>query len=422
MPVAGRQRREKGVVLSFKWQASVLVVAACLDFVVGDPWGWLHPVQVMGWVISWYSDRMIRWSPSPATMKLAGVGLAILLIGGTFGVSAVGLSLLARLSPILRWVCECVLLASCFAGRSLRQAAADVLHPLSQAEPSSEETESPESKDYGSANNDLEDHSPEGRSSEEYSATANNLAAERKQKASRKVSESALEQARERLALYVGRDTAQLSAKEVRRAVLETVSENAIDGVLAPLFYAILGAIVGWAAPMALTYKAASTLDSMVGYREAPYTDLGWFSAQFEDALTWLPCRFSVVMIALISGRPRQVLRLCWRDAREDPSPNAGWSECAYAAALGVQLGGTNTYRGKVKVKPTLGDDTRPITNSAIVHALRLTRWSFLVGLLTGIGIFLSVFQSSTPYFSYFSKLFEALGRLQLGVVITFLF
>ena len=123
----------------------------------------------------------------------------------------------------------------------------------------------------------------------------------------------------------------------------------------------------------------------MVGYREAPYTELGWFSARLEDGLTWLPCRLSVVTIALLSGRPRHVLRQCARDAGADPSPNAGWSECAYAAALGVQLGGPNTYRGQLKVKPLLGDATRPITDEVIAAALGLTRQSFLVGLIAGI-------------------------------------
>jgi len=337
-------------------QSLLLLAAAGLDFVVGDPWGWPHPVRVMGWVIKGYSDRMIRWGPKPVVMKLAGVGLGLLLIGGTFIVSAAGLRLLATISPVLRWVVECVLLASCFAGRSLRQAAADVLQPLS------------------------------------------GLPFESEPEAAR-----GLVKAREKLALYVGRDTAQLSVEEVHRAVLETVSENAIDGVLAPLFYAICGAMVGWAAPVALAYKAASTLDSMVGYREAPYADLGWFSAQFEDRLTWLPCRLSVLTVALLSGlfsglfsgpsfglffsQPRTVLRLCWRDARADPSPNAGWSECAYAAALGVQLGGENTYRGKVKLKPTLGEATRPITADVVTQALALTRWSFLIGLAVGIGM-----------------------------------
>lgn len=337
--------------------AMVLVAAAGLDFMVGDPWGWPHPVQAMGWVISLYARVVLAWRQAwqlpPWVMKLLGVGLACLLIGGSAGLSGWLLSRLALVSPTLKVFVEVVLLASCFAGRSLRRAADDVLiplhgDPLDRSHASSSEVSGPEVS------------SPE-------------------------MSSPDISEARNRLAMYVGRDTQHLSAIEIRRAILETVSENAIDGVLAPLFYALVGAATGHAIPCALAYKAASTLDSMVGYRTEAYKDLGWFSAQFEDVLTWLPCRLSVGMVAFLSGKPRRVLHLCWRDARADPSPNAGWSECAYAAALGVQLGGANTYQGQLKVKPLLAEDTRAITADVIAQALRLTRWSFLIGLSSGV-------------------------------------
>ncbi|MEO0769104.1 MAG: adenosylcobinamide-phosphate synthase CbiB [Cyanobacteria bacterium J06649_4] len=345
---------ERWPILWFEWSlengrevsGAILLLAATLDYVVGDPWGWPHPVQAMGKVINIYRHWAIARAFSPRVMKVAGVGLAFLVIGGTALVSGAGLTLIGRLSPALRFLAEVILLASCFAGRSLRAAAEDVLGTLRSA-----------LKNAASQSSDT-------------------------------TGEDGLSQARERLAMYVGRDTETLSAVEIRRAVLETVSENAIDGVLAPLFYAILGGLVGWAVPVALAYKAASTLDSMVGYREAPYTDLGWFSARLEDALTWLPCRLSVLTIALLSGRPGSVLSICWRDARADPSPNAGWSECVYAAALGVQLGGVNTYRGKQKVKPLLGDANREITADVIEEAFQITRLSFLVGMTAGIASF----------------------------------
>jgi len=312
--------------------SSLLLAAALLDFAVGDPWGWPHPVQFMGKAIAFYSKASLAQPRSPRQMKLLGIGLGVLLIGGTGLLSWLGLQALREISPLLAWSVEVVLLASCFAGRSLRKAADDVLQPLNR----------------------------------------NLIAVD-------------LPEARRRLSMYVGRDTDQLSVEEIRRAVLETASENAVDGVLAPLFYAILGAGLGLAAPVALAYKAASTLDSMVGYKEAPYTDLGWFSAQFEDGLTWVPCRISVFAIALLSGKPGHVLRLCRRDAPADPSPNAGWSECAYAAAIGVRLGGANTYGGKLKMKPFLGDAEQSITDTAIARAYRLTRASFLLGLGMGI-------------------------------------
>ena len=315
------------------YESTLLIAAAWLDFWIGDPWGWPHPVQFMGKAIALYSKLAIAQVAKRWQLKLLGIALAVLLIGGVGLLSWLCLNTLRQTFPLLAWVIEVILLASCFAGRSLRQAAEDVLQPLNQAT----------------------------------------------------TLEAGLPAARKRLAMYVGRDTDRLSADEIRRALLETASENAVDGVLAPLFYAVLGAPIGLAAPLALAYKAASTLDSMVGYKEAPYTDLGWFSAKFEDVLTWLPCRISVLAIALLSCKPSHVLRLCRRDAPADPSPNAGWSECAYAAALGVRLGGVNTYRGSIKTKPFLGNDERSITDGAIAQAYQLTRHAFLTGLILGI-------------------------------------
>ncbi|NER28273.1 MAG: cobalamin biosynthesis protein CobD, partial [Symploca sp. SIO1C4] len=224
------------------------------------------------------------------------------------------------------------LLASCFALRSLQSAAIDVLQPLTTGE---------------------------------------------------------LAQARSNLSQYVGRDTQKLNHSEIFRAVLETVAENATDGVMAPLFYAIVGAFfpgIG-SAPFALAYKAASTIDSMIGYRSEPYQDLGWFGAKLEDILTWLPCRLTVITISVVSGKPQKVWRLCRRDAPSDPSPNSGWSECAYAAVLEVQLGGINWYQGIAKSKPLLGDSIQPITAAQIYQALRLTRHCFLLWLSLAIAV-----------------------------------
>lgn len=320
-----------GIAINQGWLAAIaLVLAAILDFVIGDPWGWPHPVQAMGWVIQRYSLGVLGWIKHPQGQRLAGVWLGLGLVIGSGLLAWWVIALAGRVHWGLAIAINLILLASCFAGRSLRRAAADVLTPLQAGD---------------------------------------------------------LATARERLGLYVGRDTADLSEAEVLRAVLETISENATDGVLAPLFYASLGAWLGLGSlPLALAYKAASTLDSMVGYREAPYTYLGWFSARLEDGLTWVPCRLTVLTIALICGHPRRVWRICRRDAIADPSPNAGWSEAAYAAALGVQVGGTNRYRGVVKVKPKLGDSDRCITPEVIRQGLGLTRTSFLLWLAIATG------------------------------------
>ncbi|MBD6619683.1 cobalamin biosynthesis protein [Komarekiella sp. 'clone 1'] len=313
---------------------TILIIAAFLDYLIGDPWGWPHPVQFMGWGISHLSKFSGRLCKNSLTQRIAGIVLGVVLIIGS-GIFGYFIIQSARwLHPLLGITLESILLASCFAGRSLRTAAITVLQPL----------------------------------------TAKHL-----------------EEARNILSNYVGRDTQNLSEAEVLRAVLETVTENATDGVMAPLFYAIVGVFVPGVGPvpLALAYKASSTLDSMVGYREAPYTYLGWFSARLEDYLTWLPCRLTVMTLAILSGKPMHVWRICRRDAVTDPSPNSGWSECAYAAILGVQMGGTNWYRGVAKQKPLLGDAIYPITPTSIYDALQLTRYSFLLWLVVAIAIFL---------------------------------
>jgi adenosylcobinamide-phosphate synthase len=310
--------------------AAALLLAAIVDYLIGDPWGWPHPVQLMGAI----ANGVTRWSIGNFCQgwqrRLAGIGLGLGLVGGSGLVGWGSVRAAWWLHPACGIFVESVLLASCFAGRSLRLAAEEVLRPLA----------------------------------------AGNLA-----------------EARCQLSRYVGRDTENLPPGEILRATLETVAENAVDGVTAPLFYAIVGACLPGVGslPLALAYKAASTLDSTVGYRRQPYTDIGWFSAKLEDGLTWLPCRLTVLSLALISCQPRRVLVLCRRDAPRDSSPNSGWSECAYAAILGVQLGGINTYSGVFVEKPKLGEPLHPITAEAIHRALQLTRTCFLLWLAAGI-------------------------------------
>ncbi|WP_347276412.1 adenosylcobinamide-phosphate synthase CbiB [Chroococcidiopsis sp [FACHB-1243]] len=310
---------------------SPLLIAAVLDYLIGDPWDFPHPVRVMGWLISQFNYFAFKYLRSERSLYWAGVVLGLGLILGSGSVSWLMVYTASQVHPLLGLVTDSILLASCFAGRSLRTAAEDVLQPLKTGD---------------------------------------------------------LVQARAKLSLYVGRDTQELSAPEILRAVLETVAENATDGVMAPLFYAIASAFIPYTnvAFLPLAYKAASTLDSMVGYREAPYTHLGRFSAKLEDRLTWLPCRLTLLTLALRSLKPLYVWQMCQRDAIKDPSPNSGWSECAYASVLGVQLGGTNWYRGVAKQKPLLGDAIYPITAEKIHQALQLTRYCFLLWLGLGIG------------------------------------
>ena len=314
--------------------ALILLLAAGLDYVVGDPWGVPHPVQAMGWVISRSTDWAIAYCAHKGQRRLAGIALGAGLIVSSALVGWGLVRVANAIHPLLGISVEVIGLASCFAGRSLRKAALDVLQPLRADD---------------------------------------------------------LDLARSQLSLYVGRDTENLTQSEILRAVLETVAENTPDGVTAPLFYAAIGALIPGvgSVPLALGYKAASTLDSMIGYRKEPWTDLGWFSARLEDCLSWLPCRLTVLTVALIARKPQPVWSLCRRDALKDPSPNSGWSECAYAAVLDVQLGGTNVYQGVTKHKPLLGNPIDSITPQKIEQALQLTRLCFLtwLGIVLGYAV-----------------------------------
>jgi len=320
----------------------ILLFASIEDYIIGDPWTWLHPVQIMGWLIQTYTNLAIKFLTSGWQRRFAGIFLSLSLIIGSalFGRFLIAISYIIH--PLLANLFEIIVLASCFAGKSLRVAVEDVLEPIQKQD---------------------------------------------------------ISKARSRLSLYVGRDTENLTESEILRALLETIAENTVDGVTAPLFFAIVGAFIPGIGivPFALGYKAASTLDSMIGYRHEPYKDLGWFSAQLEDLLTWIPCRLTVLTLSLFSGRPKEILTICYRDGTKDPSPNSGWSEAVYAAILQVQLGGKNIYQGIVREKPLLGEALEPISILKIYQALNLTRYCCLAWLTVSI---VTLFWGSIP-FSY---------------------
>jgi len=195
--------------------------------------------------------------------------------------------------------------------------------------------------------------------------------------------------ARHALGMIVGRDTADLDEQAILRACIETVAENTVDGIVAPLFYLALGG------PLAgILFKASSTLDSMVGYRNERYREFGWAAARLDDLLNWLPARLTAGLMVIGSLPLALDARGAWhiarRDARRHASPNAGWPEAAAAGALGVQLGGPARYSGQWQEKPTFGDPSRPLALAdyrrmiylmyatavlALVLALLLAQW-----------------------------------------------
>ena len=299
-----------------------MIAAAGLDRLIGDPRWCPHPVVVMGWWISRLRRLAEAWAGDrPGALRLAGLLITLLLVGGS-GLAGWGLERLAVAQPATTPLLL-IALASALAGRSLEQAVRAVLAPLPM--------------DLGAA--------------------------------------------RRALGWIVGRDTAELEPGEILRAAAETASENAVDGLFAPLFWMAAGALV-WSAsglqgpgPLALAwgFKAASTLDSMLGYRSGRLRWLGTAGARLDDLLVWLPCRLVALSLPLVAGHGLRsgwrLWRLARRDGAPDPSPNAGLSQAAYAHCTGVQLGGLNRYGDQLKAKPLLAAG-QPLPSAARVERM----------------------------------------------------
>jgi len=308
----------------------LLVALACgLDRLVGDPHGLLHPVQVMGGVITGLRTGAERWaSDHPGRLRLAGGLITLVLVGGSAAAGAC-LEALARRWPLLGIPLLLIGLGSALAGRSLEQAVWTVLAAL------------------------------EGKGS------------------------GRLEEARLRLAWIVGRDVEGLEESGILRALGETAAENGVDGLFGPLFWMLVGAVlgaVGGPGPLTLAwaYKASSTLDSMLGYRRGRLRWLGTAGARLDDLLTWLPCRLVALSLPPLAGAALveswRRFRRALREGAPDPSPNAGVSQAAYALAAGVRLGGVNHYGGIAKAKPVLAAHCPVADREGVERILGLSR------------------------------------------------
>ncbi|MFZ9621611.1 MAG: adenosylcobinamide-phosphate synthase CbiB [Prochlorococcaceae cyanobacterium] len=303
----------------FAW----VLIACVLDRVIGDPRWCPHPVVLMGWWIARLRGLAERWAQDdPARLRLAGVLITLLLVGGSSaaGWAVVALAQQVPSGSVVQWAAQVLVviaLASALAGRSLEQAVQAVLAALQQGD---------------------------------------------------------LPLARERLGWIVGRDTDTLDAAEVLRALAETASENAVDGLFAPLFWMLVGACFGQPLAFAWGFTATSTLDSMLGYRSGRLRWLGTAGARLDDLLVWLPSR----LVALSLGQLHPALR----DGASDPSPNAGVSQAAYAHAVGVQLGGLNQYGAQQRRKPLLAAGCPAPNAASVLRMLELSRRVQLLWLL----------------------------------------
>lgn len=299
-------------------------VAWLLDYWLGDPHHWPHPVRWMGNLIHGLQRFIRRFCKSDCALKIGGGVLWLVVVGATWGVSWGVLHLANLLHPWLGWLLEVWMIYTVLAARCLSDAALEV-----------------------------------------YRALKNGT----------------LEASREKLSWIVGRDTSQLERPQITRAVVETVAENSVDGVIAPLFFLMIGG-----APLAMAYKAINTLDSMVGYKTEKYRAIGFVSAKLDDAANFIPARLSWLLLAIaaffLRANHRQALRIGWRDRHQHSSPNCAWPEATVAGALGIRLGGPNTYFGERVEKPWIGDEQRGITLEDIPRTISLMMLASLLALL----------------------------------------
>jgi adenosylcobinamide-phosphate synthase len=288
-----------------------IAIAFGLDLLLGDP-RWLpHPVKLIG--------RLALALEPFARRAIPGARLAgILTVAAVLCATGLGTWLVVwgagRLHPGVGDLASILLLYTCLAARDLARHSGRVLRAL--------------------ANGDL------------------------------------LE-ARRCVGMMVGRDTEKLEEPEVVRAAVESVAENLVDGVTAPLCFALVAGPVG-----AMLYKAVNTLDSTFGYKTPRWLEFGWAAARFDDLVNWLPARLTAPLVAVAAGllglRPLGAIRIALRDHGKHPSPNAGFAEAAVAGALGIQLGGLNSYFGRPSERPRLGDPLEPLARRHIGQANRL--------------------------------------------------
>lgn len=286
-------------------------LAFVLDLLLGDPKWAPHPVRTIGRAARCL-ERITRGKI--INQKIAGSITVVVLAIITYGISRGLLESVRQWTPQLYFAIETLLIYTTFATRSLYDESCPVWAQLQEGD-------------------------------------------ER--------------QARFHLQEIVGRDTQHLNRKDITRATVETISENTVDGVTAPLLYACIGG-----APLALTYKCINTLDSMFGYKNAAYFYFGWASARMDDAVNWLPARITgplmVIAAAILGLNGKRAWKTMIRDGQNHLSPNAGIPEAVAAGALGVELGGSQTYQGRIVEKPTLGEKLREIETDDILLSHRM--------------------------------------------------
>ena len=273
-------------------------IAYVLDLIFGDPQNIIHPVQIIGKMINIGEKSLLekKYKSDRKYKFFAGMILNITVISLTYGITY----LIRRTSEnsIILTVAEIYLMYTVFSINSLAREGNRVYNILKEGN---------------------------------------------------------IERARKDLSYLVSRDTGTMDEKMIIRSTMETISENTVDGIVAPMMYMFLGGL-----PLSMTYKAINTFDSMVGYKNEKYMDFGKFSAKLDDVANFIPARITGILIvisAMILGYDyKNSLKIFIRDRKNHSSPNSGHAEAGVAGALGVQFGGRVSYFGKEVDKPVIGD------------------------------------------------------------------
>ena len=298
-----------------KWSLYALLIGFGIDLILGDPHGFPHPVVAIGKLISGLEKGLRRLFPATARGEnIAGGVLWVLVAGISMAVPALVLMGCHRVSPWLRLVVESVMCWQILATKSLRVESMKVYHALETGD---------------------------------------------------------LEASRYAVSMIVGRDVSRLDEAGVARAAVETVAENTSDGVAAPLVFLALGG-----APLGFFYKAVNTMDSMLGYVEPPYQNIGLVPAKMDDVMNFLPARLSALLMlgagALLGMDARRGWRIFRRDRYNHASPNSAQTESVCAGLLGLRLAGDAWYHGVLHKKPYIGDALRDIEHRDIPRACKL--------------------------------------------------
>lgn len=292
-----------------------LLVAFLLDLWIGDPVGIPHPVVLIGKLITKLENIFYKEYKSNSYKLVTGAILVILVLFITYLSSWFLISIFTLIHPWLGWIINIWLISTTIAVKGLRDAGNKIKTLLTQ----------------------------------------NNI-----------------NEARKEVGFIVGRDTYNLTENEIIRATVETIAENIVDAIISPLLFAFLGG-----APLAMTYRAVNTLDSMLGYRNEKYLYFGRVAARLDDFFNYFPARltgFSIVLICILLPEysVKNSLKILKRDSRKHPSPNSGFSESAVSGALQVRLGGLNYYQGVPSQRPFIGDEVFPLTVETIGKASKI--------------------------------------------------